>query len=446
MNFWDWLKPGINIKRWILLGLVGIICISVGLTVLFRIYKSFLEYILASMMVISGSIFLTLAVIYIMKTFIRVINNSGFKVSLDSDKISNLLYEQRILIKGPKIVVIGGGTGISTIIRGLKQYSSNITTVVTVSDDGGGSGLLRNDLGILPPGDIRNCILALADTEPLMKDLLQYRFDEGSLKGQSFGNLFLAAMNGISTNFEDAVRKMSDVLAVRGKVLPVTTENVTLCATLEDGYVIKGESNIGKHNDLHVGKIRNVWLNPDNVEPVGEVLSAIKEADIIILGPGSLYTSVIPNLLIKGVCKAIKESNALKTYICNVMTQPGETDGYRVSEHISAIEDHAYEGIVDYCIVNTQVIPAILEEKYDKDTSKPVKIDENTLTTKGIKLIKGDFVAIENNLIRHNADKLSKVIINLIADKILVKDKKRALDNFFVRNKLKKTLNINEEV
>lgn len=442
MKLKDWLKPGIRIKRWIFLGILGISCISFALTFIFRvIYTSLIEYVLAGILLFSGLILIVLAVKYFMDTIYGALSGSGFKISLDSEKLSNLLYEKRILIRGPKIVAIGGGTGISTILRGLKSYSTNITAVVTVADDGGGSGVLRQDLGMLPPGDIRNCILALADTEPIMEKLMQYRFTEGILKGQSFGNLFLAAMDGISNNFEEAVKKMSDVLAVTGRVLPVTLEEVQISAVLEDGFVIQGESNIGKHNDVHHGKIKNIQLTPETAKPLQDVLDAIKEADIIILGPGSLYTSVIPNLLVQGVKEALQKSKAIKVYICNVMTQPGETDQYSVYDHILAIEEHSYEDILDYCVVNTENIPQELLRKYKEDGSEPVFIDEDKIQNKRIQLIKGEFVTIRNEYVRHNSKKLSESIVKIVAEGLLAKDKRRALDYFFLKDKLRKLRN-----
>lgn len=317
------------------------------------------------------------------------------------------------LEKGPKIVVIGGGTGLSTMLRGLKEYSSNLTAVVTVADDGGGSGVLRQDLGMLPPGDIRNCILALADTEPVMEKLLQYRFTEGMLKGQSFGNLFLAAMDGISGGFEEAVKKMSDVLAVTGRVLPVTLQDVKLCARLEDDFIVEGESKIGDHNSFHQGKIKNVYLEPASVKPLNEAIDAILAADLIVLGPGSLYTSVIPNLLVPGIVDAIKKSSALKTYVCNVMTQPCETEEYSVGDHIEAIEKHSYKGIVEYCIVNSADIPEAFKMKYRADGSAAVKIDDIVLENAGIKVLRDELVCIKNNYVRHDTKKLSKIIIGL---------------------------------
>ena len=321
--------------------------------------------------------------------------------------------ETEMIAKGPKIVVIGGGTGLSTMLRGLKSYSSNLTAIVTVADDGGGSGVLRQDLGMLPPGDIRNCILALADTEPLMEKLLQYRFTDGMLKGQSFGNLFLAAMDGISGSFEEAVKKMSDVLAVTGRVLPVTLQDVKLCAELEDGYIVEGESRIGEHNSFHKGKIKSVYLQPLLIKPLQEAIDAILEADMIVLGPGSLYTSIIPNLLVPGIVDAIKKSSAIKTYVCNVMTQPGETENYSVWDHIKAIEKHSCKGLIEYCIVNSAQIPEDFKKKYNEDGATAVKVDAEVLERHGVKVLYDDFVCINNNYIRHDTKRLSKTIMKL---------------------------------
>lgn len=437
MRLWEWFKPGIRIKRYLLLGIVGIACISIGFSFMLReIYVSFIERMLSLFLIISGMVVIGLSIKYMFNTIMHAITGTGFRVSLDSERLRNLLFEKRILIKGPKIVTIGGGTGLSTMLRGLKEYSSNITAIVTVADDGGGSGVLRQDLGMLPPGDIRNCILALADTEPIMQQLLQYRFQDGGLKGQSFGNLFLAAMDGISTNFEEAVRNMSEVLAVTGKVLPVTLQNVQLCCELEDGFVVCGESKIGHHDEFHPGRIKKVYTDPSKVEALSEVIEAIKEADIIVLGPGSLYTSVIPNLIVDGVADAISQSKAIKAYVANVMTQPGETEGYSVADHIKAIENHSYKGIVDYCLVNTQAVDNELLERYSLDKAEMVKIDYPELFKSGITVIGGDFAIVKNGLIRHNSIKLAEAIISLVAEEVLAKDKKRSIDYYYVKDRL----------
>ncbi|HOQ00199.1 MAG TPA: YvcK family protein [Acetivibrio clariflavus] len=390
-------------RIYLLLGVTGILNILLGSFFVFKCSGIF-EMVLPLIAILMGLILICLFFWHLRKiTKIYAPKVSSKTAEGDGNGIS----------KDAKIVVIGGGTGLSTMLRGLKEYSSNLTAIVTVADDGGGSGILRQDLGMLPPGDIRNCILALADTEPVMEKLLQYRFTDGMLKGQSFGNLFLAAMNGISENFEEAVKKMSDVLAVTGRVLPVTLQDIKLCAELEDGYIVKGESKIGEHNSFHKGKIKSVYLEPLLIKPCQEAIDAILDADMIVLGPGSLYTSIIPNLLVPGVVDAIKKSKAIKVYVCNVMTQPGETEDYTVWEHIRAIEKHSYKGLVEYCIVNSAPIPDDLKKKYQEEGAAAVVIDSDVLERHGIKVLYDDFVCINNNYIRHDTKKLAKVIMDL---------------------------------
>lgn len=313
-----------------------------------------------------------------------------------------------------KVVVIGGGTGLSTMLRGLKQYTSHITAIVTVGDDGGGSGKLREDLGMLPPGDIRNCILALADTEPLMEDLLQYRFTEGSLKGQCFGNLFLAAMAGISENFEDAVQKMSSVLAVKGKVLPVTLDDMKLVAELENGEIIEGESKIPSEVIVRNTRIKKIAIKPIDAKPLEEAIKAINNADVIIMGPGSLYTSIIPNLLVKGIPEAICKSPAKKVYISNVMTQPGETDGFKVSNHLKVLMDYGVAENIDYVIANNGIIPPDIKEKYAKENAELVVLDYENISNLNVNLIEADLIKITKRYVKHNAEKLAELIMKNI--------------------------------
>ena len=308
-----------------------------------------------------------------------------------------------------KVVVIGGGTGLSTMLRGLKQYTSHITAIVTVGDDGGGSGKLREDLGMLPPGDIRNCILALADTEPLMEDLLQYRFTEGSLKGQCFGNLFLAAMAGISENFEDAVQKMSSVLAVKGKVLPVTLDDMKLVAELENGEIIEGESKIPSEVIVRNTRIKKIAIKPIDAKPLEEAIKAINNADVIIMGPGSLYTSIIPNLLVKGIPEAICKSPAKKVYISNVMTQPGETDGFKVSNHLKVLMDYGVAENIDYVIANNGIIPPDIKEK-----AELVVLDYENISNLNVNVIEADLIKITKRYVKHNAEKLAELIMKNI--------------------------------
>ena len=321
----------------------------------------------------------------------------------------------------PKIVAFGGGTGLSTMLRGLKEYVENITAVVTMADDGGGSGVLRRDMNMLPPGDIRNCILALSKTEPIMEKLLRYRFKHGSLSGQNFGNLFLAAMNEIfSGDFITAVQNVSNVLNVQGKVLPVTVTDSELVAELENGKEVVGESAIGKCVSVMGSRIKSIALQPKNkkldkcVEMIPEVAEEIAGADIITLGPGSLYTSILPNLVIPDVLECIKASKVPVVYINNIMTQPGETDGYTAYDHVKAILDHTYPGFIDYCIINTNAVESPLLAKYTEEDSEPVEPDIDKFEGTGIRLFPRNLVGIENErYIRHNPSVLADAIIDV---------------------------------
>ena len=312
-----------------------------------------------------------------------------------------------------KVVTIGGGTGLSVLLRGLKKYPLDITAVVTVADDGGSSGKIRSDMNIPSPGDIRNVIAALSDVEPYLEKMFQYRFDSGEIKGHPVGNLMIAAMTDIHGDFSTAVKVMSRILNVRGTVLPTTNDIATLNAVLSDGEIIRGESSITKAG----GVIDHVYITPSRVKPNEDVLKAIEEADYIIMGPGSLYTSIIPNLVISKVSEKIRESNAKKIYVCNVMTQHGETDNYTVSDHIVAINKHVEENIFDLVIANSREFDDSILSKYHKEKQEPVKIDQEKIKELGIKLIKNNDVGIvDNNTIRHNADKVSELIYDYIID------------------------------
>ncbi|MGE5605707.1 MAG: gluconeogenesis factor YvcK family protein [Bacteroidota bacterium] len=311
--------------------------------------------------------------------------------------------------KGPKIVVIGGGTGLGSILRGLKEITPHLTAIVTVADDGGSSGRLRREFGILPPGDIRNCLVAMADIEPLMERLFQYRFTGSSdLSGHNFGNLFLAAMTEITGDFEEAIKESSKVLAVRGQVLPATLEHVILKAELEDGRIVTGESEIPKSRV----PIKRVFLEPADCKPVDEAIAAIKEAEIIILGPGSLYTSVIPNLLVGEIAGAIRSSTAIKVYVCNAMTQAGETDNYSASQHLKAIIDHAGRGLVDFALVNNETINQEILERYSEEGAKPVRVDLENISSLGVKPLAAQIIT-KNNLIRHDGPKLARIVLGI---------------------------------
>lgn len=316
---------------------------------------------------------------------------------------------------GKKIVTIGGGTGNSILLRGVKNFTSNITTIVTVADDGGGSGVLREDLGMLPPGDIRNCLVALANTEPIMEKLINYRFSNGQLKGQSLGNLLIAAMNDICGDFNEAIKEISNVLAITGKVLPMTLDNVKLFAELEDGSTIEGESNITFLNRKNGGKIKRVFTSPKLLLPLKESIDSIMDADIVLLGPGSLYTSIIPNLLVTDISKALKETKAEVVYILNIMTQPGETNGYNVTDHVVAIIDHANSNIIDRIVVNSKEVDKYAKYRYKSiENSTPIYItdeDRENMEKLGIEIIEADICDISYDYIVHDSNKLMKTIL-----------------------------------
>ena len=316
---------------------------------------------------------------------------------------------------GPRVAALGGGTGLSTMLRGLKYYTDNLTAIVTVADDGGGSGMLRQDLGMPPPGDIRSCLQAMANAEPIMEDLLDYRFKEGSLAGQSFGNLFLAALNGISPSFDQAVARMSEVLAINGQVLPVTNENVNVVAEFENGTSVMGESKISAFKRAQNCRITRVYMRPERPAPLDAALEAIRRADIILLGPGSLYTSVIPNLLVDGVAEAIASSHALRIYIANIMTQEGETEGYRLSDHLKALFAHAQEGLVDLCLANSTELPTQVVERYRTEKAEPIQIDWEEIERLGVQLTCRP-LADENGggRARHDPVKLARAIMDLM--------------------------------
>ncbi|MDI3257851.1 MAG: YvcK family protein [Kyrpidia sp.] len=310
----------------------------------------------------------------------------------------------------PRVVVIGGGTGQSVLLRGLKAHDVDITAVVTVADDGGSSGRLRSAFGMPPPGDIRNCLVALADTEPLMEQLWQHRFqgEDDGLAGHSFGNLFIAAMADVTGDFETAVREASRVLAVRGRVLPAAKRAVVLRGRLADGREIKGESRIPEAR----GRILRVAISPPDVEAPPEVVEAIEKADVVVLGPGSLFTSIIPNLLVPEVAEAVRRSRAWKVYVCNVMTQPGETDGFTASDHVKAVYDHTGFRFFDFAVVHTAPIPDEALRRYREEGAYPVAADISALERMGIRVITGDFLRLDRYA-RHDAGKVSRRIVQL---------------------------------
>ena len=402
-----WFYPGIGIKRWVGLSTFGVILLILG-TANLRSEEFWLIQLLDALVVTSGIIILILGIKRMMRSFIAVVAPSS-----KGAELVDILYQKKHLSRGPRIVAVGGGTGLSVLLSGLKVYSSNISAVVTVADDGGSSGRLRQQFDVLPPGDIRNCLVALADAPVLMRDLFQFRFDKNSeFSGHSFGNLFLTVMTRLTGDFEKAIKETSKVLALRGQVIPSTLDNVKLVAYYRDGSTVVGENLIPKA----LKPISKVTLIPGQPLATPDALKAVKEAQIIVLGPGSLYTSIIPNLLIKEISQAIAESGAIRVYVCNVMTQPGETDNYTVSDHIKALASHSWPHILDYCVVNNGEVPQEVLERYSKQNSQLVINDRRKVENMGYRVVEEDFGMIQDGVIRHDPEKLARIILSFIEE------------------------------
>ena len=407
-----WLIPGLQVKRWFALIFLGAVLMTLGVLILFDIKPVFytMEFIRKIAMKVSTEWIAFAVVMFGAGIFFKGWQKTNLSMLDGSDNESLLehLYRRRKLNRGPKIVAVGGGTGLSMLLKGIKNITNNITAVVTVGDDGGSSGRLREEMGVLPPGDIRNCIAALANDEDLVTKLFQYRFKTGEgLEGHSFGNLFLTALCSITGDMVRAVKESSNVLSIRGRVLPSTLDDMKLVAEMEDGRIIHGESNIPEAH----GKIKRLFTDPQNCKALDDVIAAIRDAELIILGPGSLFTSVIPNLLIPEISHEIARSKAKKIYVCNIMTQPGETDGFSVSDHVNALIKHAgSKKIIDTVLVN-DFMPSNLAEKYQLSGSYPVKTDYENLKKLGIKMFSRKL--IEDNkdgFVRHSSHRVARAI------------------------------------
>ena len=418
-----------RVKRWLILTPIGVALVFVGVALCTNMNViDYFNTVLDAVFVKTGldlhepKVFIPIAVtsmalglVLIFISFRQVIDSITSVVSpAQKDHLADVMYQRRHLAQGHRIVVIGGGTGLSTMLRGLKQYSSNLVAIVTVTDDGGSSGMVQRQLGVLPPGDIRNCIVALADEETLMTELLQHRFDNAGegLTGHNLGNLFIAAMTDITGDFELAVKEISKVLAIRGRVLPATLERVSLRAEMEDGSIVDGETAIvGAHK-----RIKRITLSQQDARALREALEAIQLAHAIVIGPGSVYTSIVPNLLVRGMSEALAASKALKIYVCNVMTQPGETDHFRASDHVKAVADHSGKKVFDYVLVNKEVPSIRLLEKYHHGGAELVSPDVDIIREMGYKPITGNYIS-QTDVVRHDPEKLAHAILKLMVEK-----------------------------
>lgn len=422
-RFFKWMYPGMGVKRWLFLSWTGLALFTVGVVLYVkfrwawwieaRVVMPFNEMTgnlvpFWAFHVLFMAVGLSLMVVGIQRWFAVVYRAV---VPFGSPRLVDVMFERLALANSTSIVAVGGGTGLSSLLRGLKHYTSNITAVVAVSDDGGSSGRLRKDRGLLPPGDIRNCLVALADDDAMLSNLFQHRFAEGGeLAGHSFGNLFLAAMTDVAGDFDKAIELSSKILAIRGKVLPGTLHQTSLSAEFSDGTIVEGESEIPKQRK----KIRRVWLSPSDCEAMPEVLDAIRNADAVILGPGSLYTSVLPNLLVRGMVDALAEARGLRIYVCNVMTQPGETDRYTAADHLKAIFNHTGRRIVDVALVNSEV-PSKLLDQYEAEGAFPVEPDIDEIRRIGVRPVAASLIN-ETNLVRHAPERLAEVIQRVMVE------------------------------
>lgn len=398
---------GIGVKRWLLIGAAGVFIIAMGLAWIFgRLLDLRPPKILpvsteATILIILGICMLLICSYGLYKSLGKLMF-----ASRNIDHLISNVKTRKLTSRGPKIVAIGGGTGLSVLLRGLKNHTDNITAIVTVADDGGSSGRLRKEMDVLPPGDFRNCIVALSDAEKTVRDLFQYRFSKGQgLEGHSFGNLFIVAMMEVTGSFDAALREAGKVLAVRGSLVPATMENIRLLAKLADGTLIAGESQISKPSE----PIQNVYIEPKNPKVHPEAETAILDADAVVLGPGSLFTSVLPNLMVPGIKEAIQKSNAVKIYICNVATQVGETDGYNVADHIIALQNHTYDEIVDFALVNSTNI-----DLHDRYTGEPV-VDDGT-KLRHAKIKKAEIADVKHP-VRHTSQGLAREVLALYHNK-----------------------------
>ena len=415
-SFFEWFKSSTKVKRWIFLIILGIILTCYGFTkVLVRDKVEFSDLWSIIGTFVAGFLFIIIGIIFIQKRSLEIFIEANDTLISKSKKknvnIKSLIFNKKIYEDGPKIVVIGGGTGVDSVIQGLKKYTSNITVILPMSDSKAITHAKEN-LELLPLEEIKSA---------LMEKLIYWDFKHSGLEGINFGDLYMFAMNEIYDNPSIAIQKCTEVLNITGKVIPVTTDETTICAELDNGKIVEGKTSILEETLSKVEKIKRVFLSPTNCKPASGVIEAINEAEAIVVGPGSLYTNIIPILLVKNVVKAIKESKAMKIYVSNLMTKPGETDSYTLSEHLDAIKAHVGGNIFDYCLADTgEIVPEYIR-KYNKEGADVVEIDNSKIT--GPKIIQKNMSYIKNEKIRHNPDAMAINIINLICNELLFKDK-----------------------
>ena len=441
-GIFNWLKSGSKMKRWILLILVGVVFASFGMANILTSNESItiLQAVEIVVYFVIGFMCIVIGLVYINKRTIELFVEATDD-RIDKNKkinVKSLIFNKKVFNQGPKIVVIGGGSGLNTTLEGLKKHTDNITAIVTVSDYGENFGKDNKELHYTQLEDIKEAISALANSEKSkMKELLNYRFKNSTLKGAAFSDLYFYAMNDIYNSEAEAIKASNDIFKISGKVLPVTKDKMQICAELENGYLIEEKSKIAETVYDKLTKINRVYLKPSNLRALPEVIKAIEEADGIIIGPGSLYTNIIPNLLVNGVIKAIKESKAIKLYACSIMTEPGQTDNYSVADYINTIVSHCGEGVIDYCLYDTgEVVPEYIK-KYNLDGAELVEQDFTGIKDKKIKFLKENMAIIKDGFIRHNSMLIADTMIELICDDLKFKDKQNDPEYIMMDSKLK---------
>lgn len=438
-GLFKWFRPSAKIKRWMLLNLIGVCLVCYGFAnILVLKTLSTLDVIKIIASFVLGFLFVVVSIVHIQKRTLEILVEES-DTRKETNNLNTLIFNKKIYNQGPKIVVIGGGSGLNTVLRGLKNYTDNITAIVTVSDYGETPSNSRTALQVLPLKDVQDSLAALAYDEEKMRALLDCKFDEGKLKSLSFGDIYFLAMNKIYGNFSESIGNSTNVLNITGKVIPATLDEIKICAELENGKVVENREKIPEKVIDNMSKISRIFISPTNCKVAPGVLEAIREADAIVIGPGSLYTSVIPSLLVNGIAHEIKKSDAVKVYVSNIMTEQGETDEFTLSDHIKTIMDYVGENVIDYCIYDTgEIVPEFIH-KYNLKGADIVIPDTNQAKQLGVKLIQRNLSVIDGDAIRHDPDVIASTIIQLICDELEFKDMENDSQYMTLSSKLLET-------
>ena len=440
-GFLKWFKSGTKIKRWMFLMLVGIVLVCYGIAkVMVTDQISFKEVAIIIASFVAGFTFTVISMICIQRRTLELfVEESDTRNTEQNGSVKSLIFNKKVYNQGPKVVVIGGGAGLNTVLRGLKNYTDNITAIVTISDYGEETNRARKSLNTLPLDDVKDSLIALASNEEEMSALFNLNMQNSKFDGLRFSDVYLTAMKEAVGDFTESIEESSKILNITGKVMPVTLDQIKICAELEDGTVVESKNRIPEMVSKKVSRISRIYINPTNIRVAPGVIEAINEADAIVIGPGSLYTNVIPNLLVPGVSKAIREAKGFKVYVSNIMTEYGQTDNYSLYDHIKAIIDHAGKGIVDYCIYDTgEIVPEYIRQ-YNKEGSDLVEQDVSKVKEEGIRLIQRNLSTIENDRIRHNPDAIATSIMELICDDMKFRDMQNDTQYMMLDSRIKDT-------